>query len=57
MSLSEITDASALAAYATDFGRIIRKTPYAVVRPESIDDVVALVHRARAEGRAVSLRG
>lgn len=57
MSLREITDAATLATYASDFGRIIQRSPHAVVRPESIDDVVALVKRARAEGRAVSLRG
>ncbi len=57
MSLHEITDAAALAEYASDFGRIIRKTPHAVVRPDSIDDVVALVKRAKTEGRAISMRG
>ena len=49
-------DPAALAAAADDFGHIIHRTPVAVLRPSSVEDVAKLVrfareHRIRVAGR------
>jgi cytokinin dehydrogenase len=51
------TDPAALAAVADDFGHLVHRTPLAVLRPGSVDDVVALVRFANRHGIAVAARG
>jgi cytokinin dehydrogenase len=51
------TDPAALAAVADDYGHLVHRTPLAVLRPGSVDDVVALVRYANRHGIAVSMRG
>jgi cytokinin dehydrogenase len=51
------TDPAALAAAADDFGHIIHRTPVAVLRPGSIEDVVKVVRFAREHDIRVSGRG
>ena len=51
------TDPAVLAAAADDFGHLVHRTPLAVLRPGSVDDVVALVRYANRHGIAVSMRG
>ena len=50
-------DPAALAAAADDFGHLVHRTPLAVLRPGSVDDVVALVRYANRHGIAVAMRG
>jgi hypothetical protein len=50
------TDPASLAAAADDYGHIVHRTPVAVLRPGSVEDVVKLVrfareHRIRVAGR------
>ncbi|MGF7217427.1 FAD/FMN-containing dehydrogenase [Spirosoma lacussanchae] len=52
-----ITDASALATMADDFGHLIHRTPLAWLRPGSTDDVVAMVCFARRHGIRLVGRG
>src|SRR5919112_4756726 len=51
------TDPAALAAAADDFGHIIHRTPVAVLRPGSVEDIVKMVRFARENGIRVSGRG
>jgi FAD/FMN-containing dehydrogenase len=51
------TDPAALAAVADDFGHIVHRTPVAVLRPGSVEDVVKLVRFAREHGIRVAGRG
>lgn len=51
------TDAASLAAAADDFGHIIHRTPVAVLRPGSVEDVVKLVRFAREHNIRVAGRG
>jgi len=51
------TDPSALAAAADDFGHLIHRTPVAVLRPGSVEDVVKMVRFARQNGIRVAGRG
>ncbi|HZB44167.1 MAG TPA: FAD-binding protein [Pyrinomonadaceae bacterium] len=51
------TDPASLAAAADDFGHIIHRTPVAVLRPGSVEDVVKLVRFARAHNIRVAGRG
>ena len=51
------TDPAALAAAADDFGHIVHRTPVAVLRPGSVEDVVKMVRFARAHGIRVAGRG
>lgn len=54
----EVTAAAAdLDAVSGDFGRIVRRMPAVVVRPRSVDDVVALVRIAREHRVPVTVRG
>jgi FAD/FMN-containing dehydrogenase len=51
------TDPASLAAAADDFGHIIHRTPVAVLRPGSVEDVVKLVRFAREHDIRVAGRG
>jgi len=51
------TDPAALAAAADDFGHIIHRTPVAVLRPGSVEDVVKVVRFARRHDIRVAGRG
>ncbi len=52
-----LTDESALASVSTDFGRVVVRTPAAVVRPTSTDDVARVLKFASSRSLAVSTRG
>jgi len=51
------TDPASLAAAADDFGHMIHRTPVAVLRPGSVEDVVKMVRFAREHGIKVASRG
>ena len=51
------TDPASLAAAADDFGHIVHRTPVAVLRPGSAEDVVKLVRFAREHGIRIAGRG
>jgi cytokinin dehydrogenase len=51
------TDPASLAAAADDFGHIVHRTPIAVLRPGSVEDVVKLVRFAREHDIRVAGRG
>jgi cytokinin dehydrogenase len=51
------TDPESLAAVADDFGHIIHRTPIAVLRPGSVDDIVKIVRFAREHNIRVASRG
>ncbi|HEX5707126.1 MAG TPA: FAD-binding protein [Pyrinomonadaceae bacterium] len=51
------TDPASLAAAADDFGHIIHRTPVAVLRPGSVEDVAKVVRFAREHGIRVAGRG
>lgn len=51
------TDPASLAAAADDFGHIIHRTPVAVLRPGSVEDVVQMVRFARAHDIRIAGRG
>jgi cytokinin dehydrogenase len=51
------TDPAALAEFADDFGHIIHRTPVAVLRPGSVEDVVKIVRFARRHDIRVAGRG
>ena len=51
------TDPASLAAAADDFGHIIHRTPVAVLRPGSVEDVAKLVRFAREHDIRVAGRG
>jgi FAD/FMN-containing dehydrogenase len=52
-----VTDPASLAAVADDFGHMIHRTPVAVLRPGSVEDVVKMVRFARQAGIKVASRG
>ncbi len=45
------------AVAADDFGHLVHRTPHAVVRPASADDVAAAVRSAARDGRRIAARG
>jgi cytokinin dehydrogenase len=51
------TDPASLAAAADDFGHIVHRTPVAVLRPGSAEDVAKVVRFAREHGIRVAGRG
>ena len=51
------TDGASLQDKSSDFGRMIRRTPGAVVRPDSADEVVQVVRFARANRIPIATRG
>jgi cytokinin dehydrogenase len=51
------TDAASLAAVADDFGHLIHRTPVAVLRPGSVEDVVKVVRFAREHDIRIAGRG
>jgi cytokinin dehydrogenase len=52
-----VLDPAALAAAADDYGHLVSRTPVAVLRPGSVQDVVRVVRFARRRGIAVAARG
>jgi len=50
-------DPETLAAYADDWGHMVSRTPRAIARPASGDEVVAVIRAAREEGVRVVARG
>lgn len=52
-----VTDAASLAAAADDFGHFVHRTPRAVLRPGSVDDVVAMVRYAKQHRLDIAARG
>jgi cytokinin dehydrogenase len=52
-----VTEPAALGEAADDFGHIVHRTPAAVLRPGSVDDVVAIVRYANANRISVAMRG
>jgi FAD/FMN-containing dehydrogenase len=52
-----VTDGAALGEVADDFGHLVHRTPAAVLRPGSIDDVAAIVTYANAQRITVAMRG
>lgn len=53
----ELCTGSACDAMADDFGHLVHRRPLAVLRPGSVDDVVAMVRFARERGLQVTPRG
>jgi cytokinin dehydrogenase len=51
------TDPATLATYADDFGHIIHRTPIAVLKPGSIEDVVRAIRFCAPRGIVVAARG
>jgi len=51
------TDPASLASVADDFGHIVHRTPVAVLRPGSVEDVVKVVRFARQHGIRIASRG
>ncbi len=49
-----LTDAAARTAAADDFGHIIHRTPWAVLVPGSVQDIVAMVCFCRAQGLKIA---
>jgi len=52
-----VTDAASLAEAADDFGHFIHRTPRAVLRPGSINDVVEMVRYAKKHRIKIAMRG
>lgn len=52
-----VVDPAALAAAADDYGHLVSRTPVAVLRPGSVQDVVRLVRYANRHRIAVAMRG
>jgi cytokinin dehydrogenase len=52
-----VTDEAARAETADDFGHIVHRTPAAVLRPGSVEDIAAIVTYANANRIAVAMRG
>jgi cytokinin dehydrogenase len=50
-------DEATRAGFATDFGRIVRRTPAAIVRPGSAEDVARTLQFAAGHGLRVATRG
>ncbi|HJR06145.1 MAG TPA: FAD-binding protein [Pyrinomonadaceae bacterium] len=51
------TDPASLASVADDFGHIVHRTPVAVLRPGSVEDIVKVVRFARQHGIRIAGRG
>ena len=51
------TDPDTLAAFAGDFGRLVEASPWAVLRPGSVRDVVKMVGYARRNDLAIAVNG
>jgi FAD/FMN-containing dehydrogenase len=49
-----VTDAEARAQAADDFGHIVHRTPWAVLVPGGVEDIVAMVRFARAQGLKIA---
>ena len=54
---SFLINATALAIAANDFGNLIHRTPIAVLRPASVNDVVTVISFAREHGLRIAARG
>lgn len=52
-----VFDAQALADASSDFGAIVSKTPWAVLRPSSANDISAMIRFARRHRLQVAMRG
>jgi cytokinin dehydrogenase len=52
-----LTDLATRREFSTDFGRLVERVPAVVVRPASVDDVVAVVRFAAEAGLGVTARG
>ncbi|MDX3382346.1 FAD-binding protein [Streptomyces niveiscabiei] len=52
-----LTDPASLAAAADDYGHIVHRTPAAVLRPGSVDDVVAMIRFCNTHTIDVAPRG
>ena len=52
-----VFDADSLDEASRDFGGIVERRPWAVLRPATVDDVVAMVLFARRSGISVAMRG
>ena len=52
-----VTDAASLASAADDFGHFVHRSPRAVLRPGSTDDVVAMVRYAKQHRLQIAARG
>ncbi len=51
------TDPDTLARFTEDFGRLLHREPAAVLKPGSVDDIVAIVRYARRHGLRVAVNG
>ncbi|MFF3074099.1 FAD-binding protein [Kitasatospora sp. NPDC057904] len=51
------TDATTLAAFSDDFGRLTHNTPRAVLRPRSTRDIAAIIDYANKTGLTVAMNG
>ena len=58
-SLNEelVSDPASLAAAANDFGNIIHRTPKAILRPRSVNDIVKTMHYAHDNNLRIAIRG
>lgn len=52
-----VSDEKSLTEAATDYGHLVHRRPRAVLRPGSVDDVVAVVRFANQHGLTVAVRG
>jgi cytokinin dehydrogenase len=52
-----VYDDSALATFGSDFGNLVTTRPFAVLRPGSVDDIVAMVRYARSNRIGISMNG
>jgi cytokinin dehydrogenase len=52
-----LDDAATCQAYAQDYGQIIHEPPRAVLKPESVAEIVEAVHFARRSGLRIAARG
>ncbi|HEX6420528.1 MAG TPA: FAD-binding protein, partial [Acidimicrobiales bacterium] len=54
---SLVTDPATRAAFGRDFGHLVEAAPWAVLRPGSVRDIVAIVGFARRHGLTVAMNG
>ncbi len=52
-----LTDEATKATFGDDFGHIVQRTPFAVLKPGSVQDIVKMVKFARSHGLKVAMRG
>lgn len=52
-----LTDETSLAAASKDYGQIVQRRPFAVLRPASEEDIVQMIHFARKYEIQVAVRG